>query len=384
MFKKRINWVPIGIPMLITFLFFFGGHQAFAGPPAVSSQAAVLIDGYSGQVLYAKAAEEHRPPASTTKIMTALLALENGELGQVVAISPKAAAVGESSIYLEPGEKMLFLDLVKGALIKSGNDACVALAENVAGSEDLFVWMMNRQVRLLGSRSTNFKNTNGLPAKGHYSSALDLAMIARYALQNPVFAEIVRTKETVIADDQGNWPRYLSNTNRLLWKYPGADGVKTGTTDAAGQCLVASATRNGRNLLAVVLKSGNRFGDTRELLDYGFNKLYRELIPQGEAVGRTNVINGEQVDTGCVTAETLVTTIPAEEKKSLQRQVQMERQVRAPVRKGQIIGRARLLFKGQEVSATPVLATNDIKPATLATRFRRTWKIWGPTKISIN
>ncbi|MHB1125549.1 MAG: D-alanyl-D-alanine carboxypeptidase family protein [Bacillota bacterium] len=368
------------ILLLFPLFLFYGGPGAHAAdPPPVSASTAILMEEYSGQVLFAKGADVPRPPASTTKIMTALLALKNGRLEQVVTISPKAAMTEESSIYLEAGERILFLDLVKGALIKSGNDACVAIAESVAGSEDVFLWMMNRQACLLGGRSSSFKNTNGLPNKGHYSSALDLALIARYALQNPIFAEIVRTKETIIAEQQGNWPRYLKNTNRLLWKYPGADGVKTGTTDAAGQCLVASATRDGRRLLSVVLNSGDRFAETRAILDYGFDNFHRDVIPRGKLVGRISIINGEQVDAAVITANTISVTVPVEEKQSLERQVLLEKRLRAPVSKGQVVGKVSLMLKGQEVASTPVLALSEVKRASLDTRFRRAWKIWGPT-----
>ncbi|MBC7325053.1 MAG: D-alanyl-D-alanine carboxypeptidase, partial [Moorella sp. (in: Bacteria)] len=225
------------------------------------------------------------------KILTAILALELGRLDAPVKVSKYAATTPGASIYLTPGEVLPLGDLIKGALINSGNDASVAIAESLAGTEEDFAWLMNRKARQLGAYQTHFRNPHGLPDPGHYTTAYDLAVITRYALNNPTFRRIVATREDQMAGPDGL--RYLYNTNRLLGTYPGADGVKTGTTDAAGQCLVASATREGRQLIAVVLGSDDRYRDTRALLDYGFENFYTENARAGEAVARVYVRNGE-------------------------------------------------------------------------------------------
>lgn len=273
---------------LCVFVFFFsfmwnyleGPQQLYAAEIKVNAaeikvnaDAAVLMEVETGKVLYEKNAYKRRAPASTTKIMTAILALELGRPEEIVTVSKKAAAVGEASIHLDPGEKVTLYELITGALVKSGNDACVAISEQIAGDEMQFVNMMNKKAVSLGALNTHFVNTNGLPNQGHYSCAYDLALMARYSMQNPEFASITRLKETEIHFLEPDVFMNLRNTNKLLWNYPLADGVKTGTTTAAGKCLVASATKNGQKLVAVVLASSDRFGEAQKLLEWGFEKL---------------------------------------------------------------------------------------------------------------
>ena len=247
-------------------------HSALAAP-ALTAEAAILVDYQSGEIIYCKNAYESRPPASLTKVMTAILAIEHQpDLSYTATISPKAAATEESRINLQAGEQITLENLLYGALLKSGNDACVAIAENVAPDEDDFVWRMNLKAQILGCVGTTFQNTNGLPDDHHQSCAYDLAVIARYALQNDTFSEIVQTPYATI-HWVGKRQAQIKNTNRLLQFYPGAIGVKTGTTNAAGQCLIAAAERDEHCLIAVVLKSQNRFLDATNLLDYGFKTI---------------------------------------------------------------------------------------------------------------
>lgn len=245
-------------------------------PPGVSAASAVLMDAATGEILYGKQTDARRPPASTTKIMTAILGLELGRPDEIVTVSRKAAAVGEATLHLDPGEKIILYELITGALVRSGNDACVAIAEQISGSEEQFVQLMNKKALLLGAQNTNFVNTNGLPNKDHYSTAGDLALMARYGLQIPQFSSITRQKETDIHFLEPDVFMDLRNTNKLLWNYPYADGVKTGTTTAAGKCLVASASKEGRQLLVVVLNAPDRFGDAKKLLEWGFERSERE------------------------------------------------------------------------------------------------------------
>ncbi len=247
--------------------------------PTVTADAAVLMDARTGKILYDKNAGQRRPPASTTKIMTTLLALEGGEPGQVVTVSHRAASVGEASLYLRAGEKLTLEELLYGAMLRSGNDACVAIAEHIAGTESNFVLLMNQKAKMIGANDTVFKNTNGLPAVGHYSTARDLAVITCYALKNPTFQKIVSTRGKMIGE-QGE--RYLNNTNRLLWSYAWADGVKTGTTNEAGHCLVASARRGDMQLISVVLHSDDRWADSVKLLDYGFDDFDRVRVLEAD------------------------------------------------------------------------------------------------------
>ncbi|MCD6289709.1 MAG: D-alanyl-D-alanine carboxypeptidase [Anaerolineae bacterium] len=245
--------------------------------PPVTARAAVLADAKTGQILLSKNPDQPLPPASTTKVMTALIVLERGHLDDVVTV-PADALIGEASMGLRAGERITVHDLLYGMLMVSGNDAAMALADYVAGSAKAFATLMNQKAAQLGLTHTHFVNPHGLDAPGHLASATDLLTIARAGLKNKLFAKIVSTPRARIAG------RLLINRNQLLTTYPGADGVKTGTTDAAGQCLVASATRQGHRAIAVVLGSQDRYADARALLDHYFTYFgWRKLtLPPGE------------------------------------------------------------------------------------------------------
>jgi D-alanyl-D-alanine carboxypeptidase (penicillin-binding protein 5/6) len=237
--------------------------------PYVSAHSAILIDALTGDILYQRDAFKQRPPASTTKVLTAITALDMAGVEEISIVSEKADQVGESSIYLTRGNRLALGELIEGALIRSGNDACVAIAEQTAGSEDEFVRLMNLKAVSLGAFYSNFTNPHGLPDKNHYSTAYDLAVIARYAMNNPVFAKIVGQQYGTIRYDQPAKEQTVKNTNSLLWSYPLADGIKTGTTNAAGKCLIASASKEGRRLICVLLNAPDRFGDAYRLLEWG-------------------------------------------------------------------------------------------------------------------
>ncbi len=228
----------------------------------LSATSALLVDLDAGQTLYALRPDEPRPPASTAKLMTALITLRQVSLDGTVTVSATAAGTEGSRMGLVTGETLTVVDLLHGLLIASGNDAAVALAEHVAGSETDFVALMNDTAQTMGLTATHFANPHGLDAEGMTSSATDLLVMARAALEYPVFAEIVATQSIRVAGHD------LSNTNELLGSHPGADGIKTGTTDEAGECLVASVSRSGHRIVAVVLGSARRYADVRALLDF--------------------------------------------------------------------------------------------------------------------
>lgn len=231
-------------------------------PPAVTAAAALVVDLDSNQTLYALNPDRPLPPASTVKIMTALVVLQQVSVDEMVTISYNAAAMPGSRMGLAAPERLTVRDLLYGLLLPSGNDAAVALAEYVAGSEEAFVQLMNHQAAVLGLRTTSFANVHGLDAPGMTTSAADLVMITRAALAYPLFDQIVATPSATVVG------RVVTNTNELLGSYPGADGIKTGTTDAAGECLVASVTQAGHRVVAVVLGSADRYRDVRALLDF--------------------------------------------------------------------------------------------------------------------
>jgi D-alanyl-D-alanine carboxypeptidase (penicillin-binding protein 5/6) len=235
---------------------------AMQQPPELTAKSALLVDQDSGQTLLALHPDDPLPPASTAKLMTALLVLQQSNLDDVVTVSEAAAATPGSRMGLTAGQTLTVRDLLYGLLLPSGNDAAVALAEHVGGSEADFVDQMNRQAASMGLNATYFTGPHGMDADGQTSSAADLLTIARAALEYPAFVQMVATQSV----EAGGLA--LSNTNELLGAYPGADGIKTGTTDAGGECLVASATRQGHRLLAVVLGSQDRYADARAMLDF--------------------------------------------------------------------------------------------------------------------
>ncbi len=231
--------------------------------PRITAQAALLVDVDSQTILYEREARRRLPQASTTKIMTAVIALEQGKLDERVTV-PMDLQVDGSLMGLRPGETLTLADLLYGLLLPSGNDAALVIAQHVGGSVEAFVAAMNAKAQALGLTDTHFENPHGHDSPNHYSSARDLWLLASYALRNPVFAKIVATRAATIAG------RELVNRNELLGSYPGADGVKTGTTDLAGECLVASVQRDGHRVMAVILGSQDRYADVRALLDYYF------------------------------------------------------------------------------------------------------------------
>ena len=238
--------------------------------PPVLARAAYLYDVTDGRALYAKDAEDGLPMASTTKIMTALLAVKYGHLDDMVTASYAAATIGESSMYLQQGEQLTLRDLLYGLILPSGNDAAIAIAEHVGGSVPAFVAMMNREAALLGMTHTHFVTPHGLDAVGHYASAHDMARLAIAAMRYPAFRQIVSTRSYVIPATAHNDAHYLYNINQPLWWYPGVIGVKPGSTGAAGRCAVEWVVRGNHTLLLVLLGGANLVTDVRDLLNWGF------------------------------------------------------------------------------------------------------------------
>ena len=232
--------------------------------PRLSAKSAVLLDASTGRVLYASHAEDKSLIASTTKIMTALVICEAGDLDRTVVIPPEAVGIEGSSMYLKAGEVLSVHELLYGLMLRSGNDAAVALALADSGSISAFAMRMNEKAAVLGLKNTHYANPHGLDSEENYSTALDLARLTRFALQNPDFAQLVSTKSVTIGD------RVLTNHNKLLWQYSGAIGVKTGYTRTAGRILVGAAERDGRRLIAVTIADPNDWADHAALYEYGF------------------------------------------------------------------------------------------------------------------
>lgn len=262
------------LPKVVNEWFPKGGSDSLAQTFSISAKSALLVDYDTGQVIFAKDEKARLPAASTIKIMTALAALEKAKLTDQFLVSDKASKVGENSMGLTIGEKLTLEELLYGLMLVSGNDAAVAIAEGVSGSEDGFVKLMNNQVRQLGLSDSKFVNATGLDVDGNigYSTAYDLAVIAHYVWENyPVFGEITSTYNKYIPPNENHTSFDLYNDTNLLTTYPGVRGIKPGFTWEAGLCLVTYAEDDGKKLLAVILGSDDRRGEMVELLDYGFN-----------------------------------------------------------------------------------------------------------------
>ena len=265
---------------------------------AISAQKAILMDAQTGRVLYEKNADSQSLIASTTKIMTALIVCEHCNVLDRMKIPKEAVGVEGSSMYLKEGEVLSIQELLYGLMLRSGNDAAVALAIYCGGTVEGFAAMMNDKARVLGLTQTHFENPHGLDSTHHYSTARDLAILTAYAMKNPIFYQTVSTK-TVTAGS-----RTMQNHNKLLWRVEGADGVKTGYTKAAGRILVSSATRNGRRLICVTINDGNDWADHSTLLEKGFSEYtVQEFIRSGECLGYATVFSGTKAQVTVLAAE---------------------------------------------------------------------------------
>lgn len=331
--------------------------------PYVTAHSAILMDAQTGDVLYERDAHKQRPPASTTKILTALIAIEMADLQELATVSDKAGRVGESSIHLNRGNQLKLEELVEGALIRSGNDACVAIAEQTAGSHDEFVRLMNLKAISLGAQNSNFMNTNGLPDKNHYSTAYDLAMITRYAMNNPVFSQIVAQKTAAIRFEVPSKTQTANNTNKLLWNYPWADGVKTGTTNAAGKCLVASATKDGRRLICVVLDAPDRYGDSERLLEWGFQ--HTEMVAMGKNGEEITAYPGLDSKLQAVLGADVIFCVEKAKRDDVTAQAEFQSRISSSLKAGDVIGSYNILLGDKVLKRVPLVAKRDYARGTL-------------------
>lgn len=370
---------PKVLLVLFVLLFLKNGSVLGMSRPDVAASAAVLMDFETGKVIFTKNSYERRAPASTTKILTALVALERGEMNQIVTTSINASKTDGSSIWLASGEKHTLEELLYGVLLSSGNDASVAIAEGLAGSEAEFVSWMNEKAQVIGAKDSNFKNSNGLPEPGHYSTAYDLALIARYALHNSVFAEMVKTKKKTI-----NWPgrdynRLMVNHNKLLWRYQFADGVKNGYTRQAGKCLVASATKNGQRLIAVVLNSKQMYEDSKRLLEYGFdNYQLVKVIESEQKLGTIAVVEGIDSRVTVLPNRPVTILVPKGREDEVEIKMDIPRAIPAPVERLQQVGELEVKIGEKLIEKVPVITAFDVPKEGL---WRRFWN-WLKSVIS--
>lgn len=336
---KRIIARTTAVLLSFAAIFAYNIHSVKAEGLEVTASSAVVVEAATGRVLYEINAHEKMPMASTTKVMTALVALKYGNLNDVVTVSQNASGVEGSSIWLSVGEKMSLSDMMYGLMLASGNDAAVAIAEHVGGSLDAFVALMNKTAQEIGAYDTHFANPNGLPADDHYTTAYDLALISACAMRNEDFCRIVSTQYKTLPWEGHEWDRVVKNKNKILWNYEGGNGIKTGFTKEAGRCLTAAAQRDGMQLVSVVLSAPNMFEDCMALMDYGFENFEnRVIVQQGEWIGDVAVEEGMEDSFAVYTDKDITYPLTEDEYKQVQSSVHLEEKVEAPVEKGQIVG----------------------------------------------
>lgn len=339
----------------------FISFSAAAALPPINASSAILMDAKTGRVLYEKSAHDRRAQASTTKMMTAIVGIENGSLEDIYTVSENAAHTGGSSMNLSPGEKQSLENLLYGLMLRSGNDAAVAIAENTAGSVEAFVEMMNKKAKEIGAKNTHFMNPHGLDMDEHYSTAYDLALIARYGLSNPTFAQIVKTQKKVVPWPGFEWDRVLYNKNKMLASFEGADGVKTGYTNNAGRTLVSSATRESWQLIAVVMNSPSMWEESSALLNYGFSE-YKPVIFADKAriIRSLPVKGGVKSFVDAIPGGEVVVPLTKDEEKKAAFKVTLPETLEAPVKAGEKLGEASVIINGEVVFSVDLVAKEEI------------------------
>ncbi len=339
---------------------------------SVSAKSAILIEGDSGEIIYEKNASLPLPMASTTKIMTGIVAIENCDnLDKIYKIPKESIGVEGSSIYLKEGEELSVRQLLYALMLESANDASVALAIIIDGSVDSFVEKMNNKALELGLENTHFENPHGLDSESHYSSAYDLAILAKYALDNPVFAEIVSTKKMTIPLNNGDGTRVLINHNKLLRMYEGANGVKTGFTKRTGRCLVSSAEVCGVKLIAVTINAPDDWRDHTSLFDYGF-ELYQNvhLASSGDYVIELPIQNGKKSTVLCTNKDGLSVTLK-KENQSIRAVLEAPRMIYAPILKGDTVGKLVFYNNDEKIGEIELISLENIKNIDYKNFFER-------------
>ncbi len=350
--------------------------------PKVEATGATLIEFETGRVLWDKNGTTPLPMASTTKIMTAILTLEKGNLEDIVTVSRKASLAPKVRMNLQPGEKIRLKDLLYALMLQSSNDAAVAIAEHIGGSVEEFCRLMTEKAAAIGAKDTVFETPNGLDKGEHHSTAQDLALISRYAMSNPAFVELINTPNATAKSDRTTYT--IINKNRLLHEYNGANGIKTGFTGKAGHCFVGSAKRDDMQLISVVLASGwgekgkeQKWRDTKAILNYGFDNFkFYDIVKEGADAGSIAVRRAREESVKCYIAEGLRLPLSADEADCIRIDITLPDQITAPVTAGNPIGLAEVFIKGELYAQIEVRASDSIKRHDFETYFRKIFDAW--------
>lgn len=374
---KKIVFILIS---LFSFLFI---KNVSAVEMDISAKSAILVDFNTGKVLYSKNENEPLAMASMTKVMSMLLIMEKIDDGSlkyddIVEISTESSSMGGSQIFLNPGDKYKVIDLLKGVAMASANDAVVALAEKTYGSKEHFIEAMNKKAESLGLKNTHFVNVHGLDEEGHYSSAYDMSVMARELLKHEKILDFTRVYEEYLTKPDGS-QIWLVNTNKLVRFYDGVDGLKTGFTQNAGYCLTATGKKNNLRLISVVMGEESiekRSSDTVKLLNYGFNTFKVNLIKnKSEILGKVNVQKGKKENVDVVLVNDLIELLNASDKPSNYKFKILVDKITAPVKKGDVIGKVKVLNdNGILISEVDITVNENVLKANLWDLFKRNLK----------
>lgn len=349
----------------------------------VAAPSAILIDAESGRVLYEKNADEKHYPASTTKIMTAILAVEYGKFDEVVTVgeNPPLVKIGSSQIYLVPGEQLTLDQLLYALMLESANDAAVAIAEHISGSVEEFAKLMNEKAKIIGAKNTHFVNPNGLHDENHYTTARDLSLIAKYAMTLPKFREVVKTLNYTIPKTNKQYERsYITNSNKLLWKvndkyrYEYATGIKTGYTTEAKSCLVGGAKKDDVELISVVMATDGSgiYTDTISLFEYGFANYHKVGLLKKDQIATTVSVEGSEEKLNLVAAEDFSVLLNDSEKSRLSTDIRVNDTIKLPVEKGETLAQMHFYLDGAEINKVNLLAQVGLE----APNKKSLWWLW--------
>ena len=367
--------------LLLIFLFMIFIKGTVEGAPNVEAQGAILIEESTGRILWEKNGHKQMAMASTTKIMTAIIALENGNLSDTVTVSKKAAISPKVKMNLSTGEEIKLEYLLYALMLQSYNDAAVAIAEHVGGSVDEFCRLMTQKAKEIGAYETSFETPSGLDGENHYSTPYDMALIARYALKNPEFIKITNTRSLGVSSDKKSYS--LVNKNRLLDQMQGAKGVKTGFTGKAGHCFVGAVEQNDMGLISVVLGSGwggnrnQKWVDTKEILNFGFDTFqYMPIVQALSPAKDIDVYRARKSNLPLIFAEGLELPLSQEEYRGLRVTVAAPGAIAAPVKKGQTVGIGKVYINNKLEKEIPLIATEDIARHDLKTSMEKVLNAW--------
>lgn len=380
---KNRTTIKIKKITIILAVFLLNFNFLYAADNMPYAKSSIVMDVNTGRILYSNNPNQKLPMASTTKIMTVFLAIENADLNDIVKVSKKASFQTGSSVYLKEGDKMRLEDLLYCVMLRSGNDAAVATAEHISGSVEDFAKLMNEKAKQMGAKNSNFTNPHGLPDDNHYTTAYDLALITRQALKNDTFAKIVRSKNhtitKVISED-----RFLQNKNKMLWQYPGSDGVKTGYTGKAGKCLVSSASKDGWQILTVVLNTGDIWDSSTKLLDYGFNNYDKiKIVDKNSIAYELDVLKGKEKTVKAVPTEELYAPLfkNKEGYEVVEYLYEPPEVVKAPIKKNEKAGVLKIYADNFLLGSVDLMYNKDIESSDVFYQFRKILKSFLKMKL---